>query len=382
MHICFIEDTLLHGGTQIWVTEATRHFLACGEAVTVLAPEGSWVMEQCAKTDARVVTYDWDKVVSQDDHNRKIWMDALNDCDVAICTVHPPREGFRCSVFAARCIRESNLKTHLISKTGTIVPAYHREFYLPDNTVGLEQSARSSVIAIADFTRRYLIETYHIPSDRVTLIYQGVDLHRFWPTPALREEGLRRYPLSDGAGPVLGCIGSFEPRKGQAVLLEAVSALAAGPLPDVHLMLVGDGPDEEQLKEQVEALGLEKRASFFPFTRRPEYVFERADITVLPSLYKEGLPNVLLESMAMNTPVVASKLGGVPEVVLEGETGYTVEPGDSDQLADAIHRLWADQVIYHQMSEYARRLVEEKFDKENQFDRFMDHFRGCVPGSD
>jgi len=376
MHICFIEDTLLHRGTQIWVVEAVRDFLARGAQVTLLAPAGSWVAQRCAGTDARIVTYDWDGVAAQDEAACRIWTDALRDCNVALCTVHPPRGRFQCAVFAAHCIAKSDLETCLVTKSGTVVPTYRREFYLPDERVC------SSVIAIADFTRRYLIETHHIPSDRVTLIYQGVDLRRFWPTPALREEAMRRYPLSDGAGPVLGCTGSFEPRKGQAVLLEAVSALAAGPLPNVHLMLVGDGPDEQKLKQQAEEMGLAERASFFPFTNEPEYVFGRLDLTVLPSFHKEGLPNVLLESMAMRVPVVASRLGGVPEVVLAGETGYTVEPGDSGQLADAIYRLWADQESYHQMSAYACRLVEEKFDKENQFDRFMNHLRGCVLGSD
>jgi len=376
MPICFIEDTLLHGGTQMWVVEAVRDSLARGAQVTLLTPAGGWVAERCASTAARIVTYDWDGVAAQDEAARCIWTDALRDCDVAVCTVHPPRRGFHCSVFAARCIKAGNLGTHLISKTGTIVPAYRREFYLPDETI------RSSVVAIADFTRQYLIESCEIPPDLVTLIYQGTDVRRFRSTEETQTEAVRRYPLPQDAAPILGCIGSFERRKGQPVLFEAMSKLLSGPLPDVHLMLVGDGPDEALLREKVETMGLDERVRFFPFTPEPKYVFERIDVTVLPSLYKEGLPNVLLESMAMQVPVVASNLGGVPEVVLEGETGYTVEPGDSDQLADAIHRLWADQVIYHQMSAYARRLVEEKFDKENQFDRFLYHFRDCVPGSD
>ena len=374
MHIGFIEDTHLHGGTQIWVTEATRYLLACGEAVTVLTPEGSWVAEQCAEAAAGVVTYDWEEVVNQDDHNKRIWTGALSDCDVAVCTVHPPRKGFHCSVFAAQCIKEGELKTHLIAKTGTIVPAYRREFYVPDEAI------RSSVIAIADFTRNYLIDTYNIPEGMVTLIYQGTDIRRFTSTQEARAEALERYPFPENAAPILGCVGSFEHRKGQLVLLEGVSRLVAGPLPHLHLMLVGDGPDEEMLKAQVKTMGLEKSVHFFPFTGEPEYVFEWIDITVLPSLYKEGLPNVLLESMAMGVPVVASNVGGVSEVVLEGKTGYVVEPGDSEQLADAIHRLWADRETCRQVSQNARRLVEEKFDRQLQFGRFLAYFRGCIRG--
>ena len=376
MHICFVEDTHLHGGTQIWVTEASRHFLGRGAEVTVLAPRGSWVAEQCGQVGARVVTYHWDGVVSQDERHTRIWTDALRECNVAVCTVHPPREGFHGSVFAARCIREGGLKTHFIAKTGTIVPAYRREFYLPDEAI------RSSVIAIADFTRRYLIDTYRIPEDLVTLIYQGTDVRRFKSNDKVRAEAGRRYPLPENADPILGCVGTLEHRKGQAVLFEAVAALAAGLLPDVHLMLVGDGPDEGALREKVRTMGLEKHVSFFSFTREPQYVFERLDATVLPSLYKEGLPNVLLESLAMGVPVVSSNLGGVAEVVLEGETGYKVEPGNSGQLARAIHRLWADQATYRRMSDCGRRLMGKEFDKEVQFERFLDYFDDCILGVD
>ena len=84
-------------------------------------------------------------------------------------------------------------------------------------------------------------------------------------------------------------------------------------------MLVGDGPDEEKLRGMAKEMGLDRQVSFFPFTKKPQLVFERIDITVLSSLYKEGLPNVLLESMSMGVPVVSTNLGGVPEVVIDGE---------------------------------------------------------------
>ena len=375
MHICFIEDTHLHGGTQIWVTEANRAFLAAGAEVTILAPQGSWVAEECAKTEAHIATYDWDEVVREEAHHVKTWTDALRECDVAVCTVHPPRERFHCSVFAGRCIEEGRLNTHLIPKTGTIVPEYRREFYLPDETI------HSSVIAITDFTRKYLIETYKIPANKVALVYQGTAVRLMTSTPASRAEALRRYPLPETASPILGYAGSFEERKGLPVLLEAVSELATGSLPDIHLMLVGNGPDEGMLKEKVKDMDIGANVTFFPFTREPRYIFERTDITVLSSLYKEGLPNILLESMSMKVPVVATNIGGIAEIVRNDETGYLVEPGDSHQLADAIGKLWLDQEIYRQMSGNARRLMEEQFDKETQFQRFLDYFAVCTQGS-
>lgn len=372
MNIGFIEDTPLHGGTQLWVAEAIRAFLARGQEVTLLAPEGSWIAEQCADSGARIFTYDWDEVVQEGDEQIQIWTEALRQCDVAVCTVHPPRDEFHCAVFAARCIKEAGLQTFLLPKTGTIVPEYERRFYRPDETIN------TSVIAIADFTRQYLIETYGIPEEFVTLIYQGVDTQRFRSTTDGKKEARKRYLLPENAAPVLTSVGSFEHRKGHPLLFEALGQLASGPLPDIHLMLVGDGPDEAQLRNLGEELGLGNHVSFFPFTSEPNYVFERANITVLPSLYKEGLPNVLQESMAMNVPVISSRIGGVPEVVFDDQTGYMFEPGNSKRLAEAILNLWTDQETYRKMCIQTREVITERFNKENQFDEFLKQFQNIT----
>jgi len=369
MNIGFIEDTPLRGGTQIWVTEAARFLIEQGEDVTIIAPAGSYVAEECEAAGARAAAYDYDGVVGRDAESRAIWTRGLEGCDVAVCTVHPPREGFHCSVFGAECIKAAGLDTVLIPKTGTIVPEYKREFYLPDPSI------RSTVIAITGFTYRYLVDTYEIPEDIVELIYQGTEVSRFTPDPANKPEACRRYPLPGNAGPVLGCVGAFEERKGQIVLLEAVASLAAGPLPNVHLLLVGEGPDEAMLREKVESMGLSQNVSIFPFTREPSYVFERIDILVLSSLFKEGLPNVLLEAMSMKTPVVSSRMAGVPEIVKDGETGYMVEPGDAGQLADAIAKLWSDSAVYEAMCENGRALMEARFDKDTQFSSFLSYFQ-------
>ena len=370
MRIGFIEDTHLHGGTQIWVVEATQAFIARGAEVTVLSPHDSWVAKQCEGAGARIVGYDWDAVVGEDESNIKIWTEALKDSNVAICTVHPPRDGFHCSVFAAKCIKAGSLNTHLIPKTGTIVPDYKREFYLPDETIN------SSVIAIADFTRQYLVESYKIPTDKTKLIYQGTDIERFRSDPANKDQATERYHLPENSSPILGSIGSIEARKGHPVLFEAIAELVNDALPNIHLMMVGDGPDEDKMKSMAVEMGIENHVSFFPFTSEPNLIFERIDITVLPSLNKEGLPNVLLESMAMGVPVVSSNIGGVPEIVIDGETGYVVEPGDSKQLAEAIEMLWSDKATYQQMQGNSRALMESSFDKQLQFDRFLAYFEG------
>lgn len=375
MRICFIEDTNIFSRTRLWVLEAALHFSSIGNPVIVLTPERGWIAQQCAQMNIDLVTYNYEEIVIGDARQMATWTEALMNSDIAVCTVHPPRKGFHCSTFAARCIREGGLNTRLITKTGTIVPDYLREFYLPDET------ANSSVVTITDFTRRYLIETYDIPARKVCRIYQGTDTERFRHSVKTWQEARSRYPVPEHASPVLGCIGSYEVRKGHAVLLEAVRKVVDSSLPDAHLILVGDGPEETRLRGLVDDLGLGKHVSFFDFTGEPNMAYERFDMTILPSLYKEGLPNVILESMSMAKPVIASRLAGTPEVVEDGRTGYLVEPGNVSETAEAIVRMWSDKKTYSDMARNTRELVTSRFDTKKLLGEFLEHFQRIRPSA-
>ena len=367
MKICFIEDTDLHGGTQIWVSEAVDRFRELGAEVSVLTSESGWLADVLKDRDIEMVTYDWNGVTAMKPEDVARWARALDSADIGVCTVHPPRNGFHCSKFAAQVIQSLGLSCHLVPKTGTIVPDYKREFYLPDERIA------STTVAITKFTRDYLVEEYGLPEEGVKLVYQGTDVALFTPDAARKAEAQTRYPLPSGAGPVLGSVGSFEERKGQKVLLEAVARCREA-LPGIHLMCVGDGPDEALLRERTRELGLEASVSFFPFTREPVYCFEVMDVLMLPSLYKEGLPNVILEAMSMGLPSIATRLAGIPEVVLDGETGYLTEAGDVQGLADAVRRIWSDESGYQRMAAEARNLMATGFDKRHQFKAFLDCF--------
>lgn len=373
MHIGFIEDTPLRGGTQIWVSEATSDFISKGHEVTILCPTDTWIAKECGDRGARVVTYDWEGVESESEENEQIWIEGLSPCQVAVTTVHPPRNEFHCSRFAGKCIKAGGLDTILIPKTGSIVPWYEREFYVP------EKSINHRVICITKFTRDYLVDVYKISAETIDLVYQGTEVDRFSSTEETIRESSQRYPLPETAFPVLASVGSFEDRKGQIILLQAMQKLIdSGRQSDVHAMFVGSGPDEEMLKTVVQVYGLEDHVSFFPFTSEPNYVFDRIDILTLPSLYKEGLPNVILEAMSMGLPIVSSRLAGVPEVVFDGETGMTTDVGNVEQFADAVHLLAQDKDKMLEMGRNARKLMEEKMDKKSQFDKFLDCFRHAI----
>jgi glycosyltransferase involved in cell wall biosynthesis len=149
--------------------------------------------------------------------------------------------------------------------------------------------------------------------------------------------------------------------KGQTFLLRAWPAVLEGE-PRALLLLAGDGPDEGALTAQAAALGLGRSVRFLGFRQDVPSLLACAEVLVLPSL-NEGFGMVLVEAMAMGKPVVASAVGGVPEVVLDGQAGLLIPPADPRALAAAILRLLADPRAARRMGEAGRERARESFSR-------------------
>jgi glycosyltransferase involved in cell wall biosynthesis len=217
----------------------------------------------------------------------------------------------------------------------------------------------------------------------VTLIYNGVDLQRYVDQEAcctLHEE----YDIPDGA-PIVGVVARLEPEKGHPTLLEAWPRVLER-VPNAHLLIVGEGSRREALQAQAVDLGLmappsplmqqhasPSSASIAPvrrtttdsvtFTGRRDdipSVTAALDVAVLPS-YREAQGLSILEAMALSRPVVASNVGGIPEMIENGETGLLVPPHDAQALGDAIARLLTDHPYADTLARAGHDLVYERF---------------------
>lgn len=178
--------------------------------------------------------------------------------------------------------------------------------------------------------RDYLISACRLPAARVTVIPNGVDPDFFRPPPKGASPG----------PPVLLSVGRLVPDKDHDTLLKAFGLVAARH-PQAELWLVGDGPRRPALQKQVLDLALNGRVRFLPGAADARAFYQRAHLLVLSSV-TEALPNVVLEAMAVGLPVVATRVGAVPEAVVEGSTGLLVAPRDAVGLAEALHLLLTD----------------------------------------
>lgn len=159
--------------------------------------------------------------------------------------------------------------------------------------------------------------------------------------------------------PLLSCIGRLSHEKGQQELIAALAVVRERGH-EVSLVLAGDGPARAQLAAQVTALGLEDRVHFAGYVDQPWRVLEESDLAVLPS-HTEGLPNAALEAMVMEVPLLATRVGGTPEVVTHRQTGVLVESRSPQALADGIIDFLAHQAEWRQMATQGRTMVERQF---------------------
>ena len=193
-----------------------------------------------------------------------------------------------------------------------------RFFGLADRSVG---SLAHVHIAISEGLAQYLAETEGFDEEGFEIVHYGI----------AAEDGVRPY---EGTEPRLLCVGRLIPIKGHLVLLRAL-AQARSRVPGLELEVAGRGPLEPALRELARELGIEDAVRFLGFVSPVQAALEQAAVVVVPSL-GEGFGMVALEAMERARPVIASAVGGLPEIVEDGKTGIVVEPGDADALAEAI----------------------------------------------
>lgn len=211
------------------------------------------------------------------------------------------------------------------------------------------------IITVSNDLRRELIEQGKVPPALVTTIYNGL---RFNDDAGLindvrKELGIPREAL------LVGTVARLAPQKGISLLIKVAGRLKDRA--DVRFVVVGDGPLRRMAEYEAELLGAP--VVFTGFREDIPAVFKAMDVFVLPSL-TEGLPYVILEAMASGLPVVATRVGGISEVISDGKTGVLVSPGSEEALVEGLIRLLEDENLRRNLGEAAREHVKHNFREE------------------
>lgn len=216
-------------------------------------------------------------------------------------------------------------------------------------------------IAVADAHARYLAESEGCPPEKVFVVPNGVDVDRFAPRevrPELREE-LALAPNS----PVAIIVAALRPEKNHELFLQVAQRVQTQ-RPDARFLIVGDGPRRAELESLSAHLGLTEAAHFLGIRNDVPELLNLADVAVLTSKM-EANPVSLLEAMAAGVPVVAPRVGSIPETVLDGRCGHLVEPENADQAAQRWLQLMTDRDLAPQLGRAARDHVVDNWSLES-----------------
>jgi glycosyltransferase involved in cell wall biosynthesis len=215
------------------------------------------------------------------------------------------------------------------------------------------------VVACSDAVKRYVVECYGLPAGKVVTLRNAIVV------PALRADDAARARLRAdlGAGPtdrLIGTLGRLEePKKGLSVFLRAAS-LVAHQCKEARFVLVGEGPARRDLERQAAREGMAGLTVFGGERRDVTDLLSAYDLFVQPSNW-EGFGLTVLEAMAAGRPVVATRVGGIPEIVRDGRDGILVPPGAASRLADGILKVLGDRDLGARLGRSGRERVEASF---------------------
>jgi glycosyltransferase involved in cell wall biosynthesis len=294
---------------------------------------------------------------------------------------------FGLGVHVARLLRDGgvpdHLHAHFADRAATValvagrlldrpysVTAHANDIYV-DPMLLPQKIARASFVATCTAYNAEHLRTVGGPAatEKVRCLYHGLDLEAY-PVPATR----------DGEAPALLAVGQLKEKKGLGDLIDACAALAERGI-DVRCRIVGEGPLRDALAERIERHRLGGRVTLDGPLPHAAVIdaYATASVFALPCVTaadgdRDGIPNVILEAMAMGLPVVSTRHSGIPEAVEDGVTGLLVAPGDVEGLADALATLLSDPARRDELGRAGRRRVASLFDARTNVRRLVEGF--------
>ncbi|HEX9418017.1 MAG TPA: glycosyltransferase family 4 protein [Methylomirabilota bacterium] len=240
----------------------------------------------------------------------------------------------------------------------------------------LLNACTDKIVCCADAVRRALVGGGWAKADRCSVVYNGVPAAEFDVSLRQRTSVRTRWGLADSRL-AIGTIASLEPPKGHRVLLDGIPGVLAR-CPSAIFVWAGEGSQAAELRTEVAARGLEGAVRFLGLVDDVPAVLSALDLVVLPSTQREGFPLSLTEAAMAGCPAIASRLGGIPEVIEDRQTGLLVPPGDVAALTDAIVELLSSAELRRRFGEAARIRARARFTSEAMVDQVGAIYRAVL----
>ncbi|MCD6319817.1 MAG: glycosyltransferase family 4 protein, partial [Candidatus Desulfofervidaceae bacterium] len=217
-----------------------------------------------------------------------------------------------------------------------------------------------AVITTGEAIREKMIKYNRFNPDKIISIPTGVDLERFDPKKV--------QPVLNKGSFLIGMVSVLRSWKGHKYFISAVPEILKQ-IPKAKFYIVGDGPQKENIWRQIEQMGLENKVFMLGYRKDVPEILASLNIIVHPSTGHEGVPQTILQALAMQKPIVTTNVGGIPEVIQDHYTGILIPPCDSQAIAQAVINLFKNPVLSKKLGENGRRLVEKYYSFEAMLDK-------------
>lgn len=365
MNIAFLNDISVLGGGELWVLKMVRALRQLGHRAAVICPWRSPLFQSCL--DSYVDVHGLPITRGTPFHDPLFYFLESREIDVLYCTVL----GRFCEAqVLGDLIRRYNeahpeRQAALILKTGLPPMAnLDAEYY----GYGGGPEVRRLHVVSEENRQRFLEWQGETQGDYVRVLREGVDLSRFHPGAVDRAASRRQFELDDGEL-MVACASRLHPLKGQDNLLLATHELVKK-RPSMRLVLAGAGEDQSRLERLRDRLGLQQTVLFTGHQEDVRPLLAAADVYCHPSLV-DGLPNALAEAMAMGLPAIASRVGGIPEILRHEENGLLVTAHDNGELEAGLLRMLEEDSLRARLGAAAAASIRLDLDLTSRLDAWI-----------
>lgn len=363
--ILFVNHSMATGGIETLIVDFARHLRDAGFTPRVAVFQGQGSLERdLNRMDIAVHRLEKREGVDL----RMVWRlrRLLGECRAAVVHSH----NFSTWLY-------TTLAVHTLGRRVVHVHTEHSNVDFAPRRYWIERLLgryTDRTVAVSAAVRDVMIRDIGIAPERVALIYNGIDMTRFRPNGGLR--GQTRAALGIAPDEIaIGIVARLVPVKDHQTLVASFRLLRERVSRRVRLVLVGDGPERAALAREIAAHDMSAAVMLLGERHDIPALLNALDIYALTSV-NEGMNLTLLEAMSTGLPVVATAVGGNPEIVADGETGMLAPARDAAALATAFARLVEDEGRRRRFGEHGRRRVESRFSQSAMLDAYLALYRG------
>ena len=365
LHIVHTEASHGWGGQEIRILSEAQGMLARGHRVTLLAPPGAQIFPAASKRGIPVHAMPFEKKSLKGVLAMRRWL-KRNPCDVI--NTHSSTDSWLVALAQIGLGRRVPVvRTRHVSVK---VAATWSNRWLYDTAV-------SRVITTGERLRLELISILSLAAEHVTSIPTGIDLQRYSRSLTRARNAVRDELHIPHDALVIGIAATLRSWKGHDYLLQAFAELASD-FPSAHLLIAGDGPRRDYLGERIATTGLQEKIHLIGHREDVPDILGAMDVFALPSYANEGVPQAIMQAMAMELPVVSTTIGAIDEAVEDGVTGFLVPPENVELLKAKLAALLANDALRQKMGTAGRQRAESKFSLDAMADAMEKVFRLAV----